>query len=449
MRRCFMEAVLLVGAGAFCVAQDLINLPEGARTFVLEGVAVHTGAGEVLDKVNVVIRDGLIVSVGPQAAGDARALKMEGMHVYPGLIDALSHWGMPGLPRGRRETPDRGLGSPPRSRGEAPDTPYPSEGSGLYPHVAAADLLPENYGERVGTWRSNGITSLHLAPKLGIFKGQSAVVNLGTTSPDRLIILSPVALELSYSARRSSEYPSSTMGVIAHIRQTWLDARHYGEVSEIYARNPLGLVRPETDRGLKALQPYIRGRQAVIFPGNRAREIRRSVKMMEEFGLKGIIVGGYEADQTTDELLRTGIPVLFNLNFPKRPDNQHPEAEESLEALQYRVNAPGVPARLQNAGVKFAFSSGDGNPLDFVEGLRRIVAKGLEKEQALRAATLSAAEILGVDGQLGSVQAGKIANLVVSNGDLFDSQSQIRYVFVDGEKFELPERKEGERGKSR
>ena len=447
MRRYF-TTILLVAASSLCTAQDLINLPEGARTFVLEGVTVHTGAGQVLENASVAIKNGLIVEVGPGTAIKARVLELEGMHVYPGLIDALSHLGMPALPA-RRGTPERGFGPPAESASVASSKPYQSEGPGLYPHVAAASLLSEAFLEQAGEWRAQGVTSVHLAPSLGIFRGQSAVVNLGTVSPDQLIVRSPIALELSYSVQSSRQYPSSTMGVIAHIRQTWLDARHYGEVTKIYADHPQGLPRPQTDRGLTALQPFSRGRLPVIFPGNRVREIRRSLKMIKYFELKGVIAGGFEADQTTDELLEAGIPVLFSLNFPKVPRNQHPGTDESLAVLEYRVNAPGVPARLQNAGVRFALSSGDGDPVDFLKGLRRVVEQGLEQEQALRAATLSAAEILGVDRQLGSVEAGKIANLVVTTGDLFDAQTQIRYVFVDGEKFDLPERAAGERKESR
>ncbi len=423
-------------------AADIDSLPGlGSPVFALTGATVHDGTGRSTENAVIVIRDGLIEAVGAnlQIPPDAREIDLSGMHVYPGLIDALTENGLRSSGQRSRQGAGQGRGGQPAGRG-ASEAENP-EGPGLYPHIQASDLMDDEIGDKLSSWRDSGILSVNLAPSQGIFMGQSALINLGQHENDRLIVRSPTAMRLSYQGLGRT-YPGSLMGVIAHVRQTFLDARHYSEAWQIYQSNPRGLKRPETDRALAALQTVVRGELPVIFPANQVRQIRRALAMAADHNLKAIIAGGFEAGQTAEELKQSGVPVIFSLDFPTRPKDQHPEFSEGLEAIRYRVNAPRQPALLEQAGIPFAFSSGGSrNATDYLGGLRKVAEEGLAPQAALRAATLSAAEILGVDQQLGSVEEGKVANLLVTDKDLFDSSAAVRHVFVDGVKFDIPEKK--------
>ncbi len=426
--------------------RDLLGFPGDPPAYALMGATVHVGDGQVLQGATVVIREGLIESVGSgQPPSDALKIDLSGMHIYPGLIDAFTHQGLRKPPAaGNRPSAGQRPGGPGGGSGNPAEN---REGPGLFAHVSAADRIDPGIGDKLESFHKHGIVAFNLAPNQGIFQGQTALVNLSRGDVDRMIVRSPIAMSMSFRGVGGGVYPGSLMGVISHMRQTFLDTQHYTAAHEIYDRNPRGLKRPQTDRALDAIAPYIKGQRPVIFAATRAREIRRVLKMSNQFNLRSIVAGGFEADQTASELASANVPVLFSLNFPKKPRDQHPEFKEGLATIRYRVNAPAVPSKLQQAGIKFAFYGGTNNSKDYLDGVRKVVERGLDKGHALRAATLSAAEILGFDAQLGSLEQGKIANLAIADGDLFESGTNVRHVFADGQKFDLPvapRRKAGE-----
>ncbi len=441
LRRLAICLTLACAATAPLGAQDILGREVGVMpdvvpaAFAIKGATVHVGDGQILQNATIILRDGLIESVlvDGEVPEDAWVIDAEGLTAYPGMIDALTERGLRRdavMPRQRPGSAQAGTESP----AENP------EGPGLFPHVFAADLLDPTQGD-LDAWRRSGVLTLNIAPSSGIFTGHSAAVNLDLDNRGRMVVHSPTALRMSLQGLGFRTYPGSLMGVIAHIHQTFIDARHYLEAHSVYSQHQRGLQRPERNRALEALQPAVLGRVPVIFPAERAREIRRAIRMAEELQLKAIVAGGYEADRMAAELRSSGIPVLVNLDFPEAPKERHPEAEESLRQILFRQEAPGVAARLQESAVPFAFYSGGlRNGADFLKSLRKTVSEGLSEEAALRAVTLSAAEILGVQNQLGSIEAGKIANLILASGSLFDEEPRIRHVFVDGRKYDMPER---------
>jgi hypothetical protein len=248
-----------------------------------------------------------------------------------------------------------------------------------------------------------------------------------------------VAARASFEGNGRNAYPGSLLGVMSVLRQTLLDARRYGEATLVYVNNPRGLKRLDHDRTLEALQPVVQRRTPLIFPCKREREIRRAVLLAREQSIDCIVAGGFEADRTAQLLREANVPVLVSLNFPLKEKESNPEAEESLDQLEYRHHAPRAAGLLEKAAVRFGFySDGLKNPRDFLKNLRLATRNGLSREMAIRAATLTAAQILGVEQQLGSIENGKIANLLISDGDIFEEKSKLTHVFVDGELFELP-----------
>lgn len=409
--------------------QDVGTVPKtNPPVFALQGATVVVGNGEVLSNATVIIRDGLIEAVGTDVGIPTMAWRMDlaSMYVYPGLIDALSEVPL-------KSTQSRQANGRRTRDGQDQEN---SEGPGLYPHIRAADRLQSGM-ERLSPWRNAGVLTVNAAPNQGIFMGQTAAVNLNGQDPDRMVVRSPIAMRVSFQ-NPDRGYPRSLMGVIAHIKQTLLDAQRYSRAWRIYDGHPSGLKRPETDRALEALRLVVEEGMPMIFPAKEAREVRRVFGILDMVPAKGIIAGGFEAHRLADELKDRSIPVLLSLNFPRKKQDVHPETEESLRELRDRSQAPRSAIRLQEAGVRFAFYS-DGMKAggEYLNNLRRVVREGLSSEAAIRSATLTAAQILGIDRQLGTVESGKIANLVVSDGELFNEDTKIRFVLVDGEKYDV------------
>ena len=171
----------------------------------------------------------------------------------------------------------------------------------------------------------------------------------------------------------------------------------------------------------------------VAFEVNTAREIERSLEMAKEFKLDPVIYGAREADQVAADLKSRNARVIYSVNYPTRSRALAPDADEPLNVLRTRANAPRVPAALQKAGVTFGFSgAGLREPRDFVRNVGRAVRDGLTADAALRAMTADAARIAGAGERLGTLEKGRIANVLVTEGDLFDERMKIKHVFVDG-----------------
>jgi len=269
--------------------------------------------------------------------------------------------------------------------------------------------------------------------------GQSALINLAGDTPQQMIVRSPVAMHVGFTPLRAGGYPGSLMGVFAQLRQMMLDAQRYRDSLQIYERSPRGMRRPETDRSLAALIPVIEGRMPVVMLANSEREITRALDLGAEFKLKLIIAGGREAERVADRLVKQNVPVLLSLNLPRRTTAASAEADpEPMRVLRERVEAQATAGKLAKAGVRFGFESGSiTNISDLMANVNRNLENGLQQADALRAFTIWPAEILGVQNQLGSIEVGKIANLTVTRGDLFDRNVRVAHVFIDGHPVDL------------
>ncbi len=268
-------------------------------------------------------------------------------------------------------------------------------------------------------------------PSTGIFRGESAVILLAGSSAQAMLIKAPVAEHIGFTPSRGGGYPNSLMGVFSALRQTLLDAQHYAAEQAAYAKNPRGMRRPEPDPSLDALQPVLQRQIPVVMEASSQREIERALDLAKEFNIRPIIAGGEEADLVAARLKAENVPVLLSLNFPRRPQASPDADPEPLRTLRARVEAPKLAAKLQQAGVKFAFEDGGLTTWsDYLGNVARAVENGLTADQAVRALTLTPAEILGVSDRLGTIEAGKVANLTVTRGDLFTGR--VAHVFIDG-----------------
>jgi imidazolonepropionase-like amidohydrolase len=229
-----------------------------------------------------------------------------------------------------------------------------------------------------------------------------------------------------------SSYPGSLMGVMAYIRQVYLDAAYYKLAKEQYARQPAGTKRPAYDRALEGVLEAPR----ILLPAVRAVEIERMLKFSAELKTPTVLYGGHEAYRETELLKKTGTPLLVSLKWPERDKEADPDRVDSLRTLELRDRAPSTPAALTKAGCRFAFYTDGVSTRDLLKAVKRALDAGLSRADAVRALTLSPAEIYGVADRLGSIEKGKIANLVITDGELFQEKTKVKYIFVDGAKYE-------------
>ena len=426
--------ILRFSAAIFVSIASVLSFSAQTRTdtYAITNAQIVTVSGPNLAKSTIVIRDGLIESVGETAKipADAQVIDGTGLIIYPGFFDAYT---------------SLGIAAPapiaPRVPGQTPTANQPSSNSnypeGLQPDESAEDRLKAGDAQ-FETQRNAGITSALTVSKDGIFNGQSALIDLAGESVSGMIIKSPVAEHITFTTLRTGGYPVSLLGTFSALRQMFLDAQRLQTIQKMYDKDPRGMKRPDNDKSLEALIPLLKGEMPVVFNANKEIEIIRALDFAREFNLKAIIAGGQEAGKVADRLKAQNVPVLLSLDFPKRTASASAEADpEPIELLRLRAETPKTAARLNQAGVKFAFQSGGmKNISDFLMNANEAVKNGLSKTDAVRAMTLSSAEIFGVDNRLGSIEKGKIANLVVSRGDIFDKSKVITQVFVDGRLFE-------------
>lgn len=430
-----LALVLLSGLATTATAQ----LGERAipGTYAITNARIVPVSGPTLDRGTIVIRDGMIVAVGTAASApaDARVIDGTGLTVYPGLIDALSSLGVPVPRQGGAGAGGAGGGGGFGQAAQQPAIAAPNSEHpvGLQPELRVADVLRFE-GDALDGPRGAGITATLTAPRDGIFMGQSAFINLSTgESVQDMLVRSPVAAHVGFNPVRGQGYPNSLLGVFASLRQMLLDAQRYRDVQAAYARNPRGMRRPDTDHSLAALVPVLNKEQAVIMLATSQREIERALDLASEFGLRVYIAGGEEAWKVADRLKRENVPVIATLNFPRPATNVSADADpEPIRVLQSRVDVPRGPGKLAGAGVRVAFTSGGVGMADFLGNVRKAVDDGMSRDAALRALTLTPAELYGVADRVGSIETGKIANLTVVRGDLFDRSARVTQVFIDG-----------------
>jgi imidazolonepropionase-like amidohydrolase len=412
--------------------------PHPPPYYAITNARIVTVSGPVIESGTVVIANGLITAVGTNVdiPPEAWVIDGEGLTVYPGLIDALSDLGL----AQPQQAAGAGRGAAAAGGQRAPAAQGPEDRPATFSgRMAANDLVADD--SRIATWRAGGYTAVMTVPSDGLVTGQGAVVSLRDGRPEEMVVKSPAALRLGFRATGGfRSYPGSLFAVIAYHRQLFLDAQRYTLATHADQARAAGLDRPAYDETLEPLIQFTGQRWPVLIPGNEAREINRALKLGAELGLNTVVYGAQQGYAVAATLAEAGTPVLVNLDWPERTRDADPDTPEALSSLRNRTWSPSTPKALHDAGVRFAFYSGGvATPSAALANVREAIDAGLSGEAALRALTLDAAEIYGVADRLGSVERGKIANLIVTDGDLFDEESKVKIVFVEGLKYEKHE----------
>ncbi|AIE85798.1 amidohydrolase family protein [Fimbriimonas ginsengisoli] len=412
-----MLLAVFAASGAFAQSTPL----------AITGVKIEIGDGRVIANGNIVIQNGKIVAVGEGVAipSGATTIDGKGVVVYPGFIDAYTTEGL------KLPSPPTG-GTPPSNRDTAPASMWHGNPKGMRPDIVASkclDLkgkLSDNYAQ--------GITTALLSGGSGSVRGIATVIDY---IEEGSILVPSAAGELSFrggggGGGAAGGYPGTLFGTVATLRQELADAQYYAAQKS-----------PKKDDGLENLRPLVAGRIPALFAVSTAREISRAARIADEFNLRFIVTGGGEAYRSIDLLKKKNAAVILSPDLGYEPSVKVEDAPDATpqEVLDERhatwVEKTHNAKALSEAGIPIAFSTGGSGLGDFLANVRKTIGAGLPREAALKALTSDSAKILGISDRVGTIEVGKLANLVIMTGDFADEKSQVSSVLVEGKKFDL------------
>ena len=397
-------------------------------SYAITKARIVSVSGAVLENATLVVRDGVLLDVGPSAAipKDARVIDGAGLTLTPGLIDGYSGAGMPATRAG-------GGGSAPGVAATPPPNPI-NPASNIYERVRAAEALRA---------RDSGITTIVPIPREGLVFGSAAVMDLVGDRPEGMVVKANLALAASLTTL-GQRYPGSLMGTMAFFRQSLMDGVYHRAEMAAYEKAPTGKKRPAFDPGLDVWANVSGGATPLLLQTSRIGDLRRAFGLADEFKLKLILAGNTHAFEETALLKERKPALLVSVNFdPPRVGGFFGGSDDDKDRAEIE-SAEKNPGLLHKEGIRFALVSGFAN--DFLAGIRKAIEKGLPKDVALRAVTLTAAEILGVADRTGSLDKGKIANVVVWSGEPLTKDAKVKMVFVDGELYEPEDKPAGPPG---
>lgn len=396
--------------------------------------------GKIIARGTLVIRNGTIEAVGEKVTppADARIWDLDGRTLYPGLIELSSDLGMPKPAQTQTGSP---FAAP--TQQTQPEKPKGAAHWNTKMHAevnADEEFTPDT--KTAEKLRTQGFTLALVVPQSGIFRGTSALISLGDNVATDLIVKRRVAqhMNIESSGGFGGGYPGSLMGVVAFVRQTYFDADWYRKAHDAYAKNPAGQKRPESNAALAALADAVQSKTPTVIEVATDLNFLRAVKIGREFGLNLWVLSSGQEYRRIDAVKATKVPVLVPLNFPEAPSVETPEEalNVSLEELRHYDAAPENAGRLQNAGVSIALTAAQLKDAGtFLAQARKAIERGLSADAALTALTTTPAKMLGVEKQYGTLEQGKVANLVITDGDLFAEKTKIQEVWIDGRQYEV------------
>lgn len=383
-----------------------------AQTYAIRNARIVTVSGATIPNGNIIIQDGVIQAVGANVPipKEARIVDGKGLTAFPGMIDPHTSIGLTEI-------------------GSVPATQDMSEMGDLNPHMKAS-VAVSPHSEHIPITRANGVTTVVTAPGGGLFSGQAALINLNGWVTREMLVKDSVAMvinfprEIQVSAstpeRQRRDREEAREKRIDQIKQTLRDAQAFAKLVDARVDHPPNLM-------MESLVPVVKGQMPVLVSVESAQEIKEALAVTEEFKLKAVLSGCSEAWKVIDDIKKANASVLLG-SIESLPLNDSDPYDSQF------TNA----AQLSKAGVKFAITAGGASntrELPFLAGMAS--AFGLPKEEALKAVTIYPAQILGIADRLGSLEEGKIANIMLMNGDPLELATQVRHLFIAGKPVDL------------
>ncbi len=443
-----LACLLLLLAALPLRAQDVDAIAPITNVVAIQNARIVVAPGNVIETGTVVVRDGLIESVGAgtRVPYDAYVINGDSLTIYAAFISGLTSAGVPELERGAyREQSD--------SRSE----PTPDR-AGIQPQRDVRMMLDPSEAS-IKALRDAGFGAAHVVPRGRFLPGQSALIVLSGDTPSDLVIRGQTAQFAQFDGALGV-YPSTPMGVMAVMRQYAREAARRKSIGDAYERGPNGNARAPFDPAHEAFFPVLDGTQPMLFHVDDANEIFRAVRLSQDLGLNLMLAGLKGGEMAVQALKTADVPLFLSMELPEEmkkdstaadyvsgtrtPDYGGVEAERDNLLARKRAaiaKADALPATMRAAGLSFGFATEDIKTADLAKNLRRMIAAGLSEDAALAALTTDAATLLGVSDVLGSVERGKIANLIVSQGSPFAEKPDVRMMIVDGKVYEMEARK--------
>ena len=388
-------------------------LGEDAQVIAIRGAKIIPVVGEDIQEGTILIKGGKIEDVGENVIvpPGAKSIDAKGLTAYPGMIDSFCYLGLHEIGSIRATVDYRETGR-------------------FNPQVKAVEALrPDSM--HIPISRSNGITAAVVVSTGRLISGQSGLIRLVGWTPEEMVIKSSVAMHIQFPTiprfRRTETQPrEQTSKQVEELKQLLNEARYY-QKRKAAAQKDTRLPLPEFDEKLEFLLPVVNGQLPVLISVYAENDIKAAIQFVRDEKLKAIFFGVTEGWKVADDIKKSGIPVVFG-SLNAMPSKW----EDGYDAI-YRN--PGVLAK---AGIKFAFSSQSATlAKDLPYHAAKAAAFGLDRKEALKGVTLYPAQIWGVDGMLGSLEKGKVANIVLADGDMLDLRTNIKYVFIDGKQTDL------------
>lgn len=441
------------------------NLRPVSSKYAITNATIIQAPGKTISKGTVILENGVIKQVGSgiSVPADAQVIKADSMFVYAGFISGMSNIGVP-KPKEDNEKLDAKLKQNP-----------PNDKAGITPGLSVVDKLSTKE-KSIGEFRKLGFTAAITAPHNGMMSGRSALVLLGGSSAEGMVVKDNHSLNAQLKGA-SGMYPSTVIGVMAKFRDLYRKANQASSYSIRYASSNNGMERPVRDMTVEALFPVVNKSVPVSFKAEEILDIYRVLTLKKELGFNLQLTEVKQGWDAIDDIKSAGAGVFLSLDLPemkeekkkKDEDEDQSDAEEGTEeeekemtpaevekeALEKRKNESikkhyAQASVFQKQGITFGFSTLEVKSKDFKKNLSAVIKNGLSEDQALAALTTSPARLLGVSSMMGSVETGKMANLIVTDKPYFDEKSNVRFVFVDGEmtKYEVKEKKKKKSGDS-
>ena len=418
--------LLTLSLFSLAVAQTPTQKAASSEIIALRGGKLLTVSHGVIENGVIVMQNGKITAIGGANTAIPRAAKVidaTGMTVYPGLIDSETHFGLTEVSADRMTN----------------DTLENSDE--IMPHMHVYDAFHAETA-LIPVARINGITNAIVSPASGdTLPGQDSFIQLAGKSADEMILVRDIAMPLNFTGAQrrnqsfeTAKFPFTRMGMAAQLRQAFMDAQDYEQKSAAYEKKKSADAEkagapPKRDLKLEALLPYLHGQKPVVLAAEEANDVQTAMGLAREFHLKVILNHLAHSASVLDLVAASGFPVIVG------PIYEQPKESERYDAV-FRL-----PAEMAKRGIKIAFASFEAhNSRNLPYAAGYATAFGLSPEEALKAITLNPAQMWGVDQQLGSLDVGKTANVVVANGDPLDVKTDVKHVFIDGQEIPLVNR---------
>ncbi|WP_436515959.1 amidohydrolase family protein [Ekhidna sp. To15] len=438
--------ILLIGLMPYMGWSQDSDLKPVSNKYVIKNATIVQAPGKIIPNGSILIENGIIKAVGSSISipSDAWIVDADSMFVYAGFISGLSNIGVKKAEESDEKDDRKLTGNPTDKR------------AGITPGNSVREMLKVD-DKSVADFRKLGFTASHSVPHDGMLPGMGAIVLLGGASDQDMLIKDQASM-YSQLAGAGGVYPNTIIGVMAKYRDLYRKASQAKDYQNKYSSGPNGMERPAPNSTLEALYPVVSKQMTVAFKAESVKDLMRVIALQRDLGFKmmlGEVKQGWDAIPVVKS---TGAPVFLSLDLPEWKEEEAKEGEEKDEkkeltemeleekALKERQNTMiknyyTQAGKFSSSGVKFGFSTMDVKSKDFRTNLLKVIENGLSQDKALAALTTEPANILGLSSMMGTIENGKMANLVVSDTAYFTKDANVRYVFVDGMKYEFEAKK--------